>query len=249
MNAFSCSAALKASTMAGSLISGKQLHSSMVKLGFSSNVVIRNTLLNFYCRFKNIQEVNMAFKEIAQPDLISWNTMISFMEKANPTKALEFFAEMEVDKRINPNCFTFTSIAAACGNLGLLTSGEQLHATAFRRGFQENLPFNNSIIDMYAKCGKIGAGIRVFEKMGSRDIVSWTTMMMAYGSHGLAREAMELFKEMVATGEQLDGVVLLGLIMACSHAGLVDQGLEYFKFFLGLAPWRNKRFMGVWWIC
>ncbi|RWR76409.1 putative pentatricopeptide repeat-containing protein [Cinnamomum micranthum f. kanehirae] len=54
-------------------------------------------------------------------------------------------------------------------------------------------------------------------------------MVTGYGNHGYGREAVELFDEMVVSGITPDCVVFIGVLSACSHAGLVDEGLKYFN--------------------
>ncbi|GJX16982.1 putative pentatricopeptide repeat-containing protein [Tanacetum coccineum] len=60
-----------------------------------------------------------------------------------------------------PNCFTCSSIIAACANLSILTRGQQIHGGIFKRGHQQNLPLANSVIDMYAKSGSIQDSKRI----------------------------------------------------------------------------------------
>ncbi|KAL6334457.1 hypothetical protein AAG906_015650 [Vitis piasezkii] len=79
-----------------------------------------------------------------------------------------------------------------------------IHGRIIRRGLDGNLALSNVLIDMYSKCGNIADSHQVFGGMSRRDLVSWTTMMIGYGTHG-----------------------------ACSHAGLVDEGLRYFKLMVG----------------
>ncbi|KAL6348298.1 hypothetical protein AAG906_005596 [Vitis piasezkii] len=50
--------------------------------------------------------------------------------------------------------------------------------------------------DMYSKCGNIANSHQVFGGMSRRDLVSWTTMMIGYGTHGYGEEVVELFDKM-----------------------------------------------------
>ncbi|WKA06041.1 hypothetical protein VitviT2T_023968 [Vitis vinifera] len=90
---------------------------------------------------------------------------------------------------------------AACVTLAFLNCGQQIHGRIIRRGLDGNLALSNALIDMYSKCGNIANSHQVFGGMSRRDLVSWTTMMIGYGTH--------------------------------SHAGLVDEGLRYFKLMVG----------------
>ncbi|CAN1305811.1 Pentatricopeptide repeat-containing protein At4g02750 [Linum perenne] len=57
---------------------------------------------------------------------------------------------------------------------------------------------------MYAKCGKINTARKVFDTMKKRDVISWNSMIDAYGIHGL-------------------------VLSACGHSGLVDEGKHWFS--------------------
>lgn len=86
-----------------------------------------------------------------------------------------------------------------------------------------------ALLDMYAKCGAVDEAFGVFKCLPERDLVSWTSMITAYGSHGLAHEALELFAEMLRSNVKPDGVTFLAILSACGHAGLVDEGCYYFN--------------------
>ncbi|KAL0449843.1 UNVERIFIED_CONTAM: Pentatricopeptide repeat-containing protein [Sesamum latifolium] len=81
---------------------------------------------------------------------------------------------------------------------------------------------------MYMKCGSVEDGSRVFRNMIERDGVSFNAMIVGYAQNGQGTEALQLFKEMLDSGEKPDHVTMIGVLCACSHAGLVEEGLQYF---------------------
>lgn len=85
-----------------------------------------------------------------------------------------------------------------------------------------------ALLDMYAKCGAVHEALHVFKELPNKDHVSWTSMITAYGTHGQAVDALNLFKEMQQSNSKPDRVTFLAVMSACSHAGLVDEGLNYF---------------------
>ena len=86
---------------------------------------------------------------------------------------------------------------AACMTLAFWNCGQQIHGRIIRRGLDGNLALSNVLIDMYSKCGNIANSHQVFWGMSRRDLVSWTTMMIGYGTHGYGEEVVELFDKMV----------------------------------------------------
>ncbi|KAK9136642.1 hypothetical protein Sjap_007236 [Stephania japonica] len=229
LNDFTCSIAIRACASIGSYSMGRQIHGAAVKHGFESSTPVGNSLVDMYCRCSStsMSEAYRYFNQMLERDLITWNTMIAGFERSGSHESLHLFCEMGAEG-LSPNCFTFTSAAAACGNLAVLNCGQQVHGGIIQRGFATNVALANSLIDMYAKCGSVSDSWRIFNEMPERDLISWTSMMNAHGTHGHGREAIQLFNEMVVSGIKPDQVVFMGVLSACSHAGLIEDGLRYF---------------------
>ncbi|CDP15232.1 unnamed protein product [Coffea canephora] len=227
LNPYCISIAARACTSIGSYMHSKQIHAIVVKNGFESNTPVMNAIMDMYCRCGSLGEADVCFHVMTEKDLITWNTLIAGYEKSYPNKSLKIYSRMELEG-ISPNCFTFTSILAAVANLAVLSFGEQVHGLIVKRGLEGNLELDNALIDMYAKCGNIMDSRKTFDRMPSKNLVSWTSMMIGYGSHGYGKEAVDLFDEMVKSGIMPDRIVFMAVVGACSHAGLVEEGLRYF---------------------
>ncbi|XP_042490140.1 putative pentatricopeptide repeat-containing protein At1g56570 [Macadamia integrifolia] len=228
LNPYSCSIAIRACAATGSYSFGKQICALVFKYGFNSNLPIGNSIIDMYCWCHSLSEANQYFLEMFQKDLTTWNTLIAGFERSGSIGCLHIFSQM-VSQGLSPNCFTFTSLASACANMTVLSSGQQVHGGIIRRGFESNLALTNALLDMYAKCGNIADSFKIFSEMPQRDVVSWTSMMIGYGTHGYGKEAIGLFDQMVDSGIRPDAIVFMGVLSACSHAGLVCEGLKYFK--------------------
>ncbi|XP_061361439.1 putative pentatricopeptide repeat-containing protein At1g56570 [Gastrolobium bilobum] len=238
---FSFSIAVRACTSIGSDNLGKQVHAAVINHGFESNLPVMNSILDMYCRCRCASEAKQLFREMTQKDTITWNTLIAGFETLDSEESLCIFSRM-VSEGFGPNCFTFTSVVAACANLAVLYCGKQLHGGIVRRGLDNNMALSNALIDMYAKCGNVADSHKIFCEMSSTNLVSWTSMMIGYGSHGHGKEAVELFNEMVRLGIKPDKIVFMAVLSACSHAGLVDEGLRYFRLmtsYYNVAPDRD----------
>ncbi|KAF9591088.1 hypothetical protein IFM89_001432 [Coptis chinensis] len=229
LNSYTYSITIRACASIGSYTYGQQIHAAVGKHGFGSDPPVGNSLVDMYCRCGKVSEAYRYFHEMPERDLITWNTMISGFERSGSDGSLQLFSQLSSEV-LHPNCFTFTSVVASCANLAVLHCGRQIHAVIVRRGLDGNVALANAFIDMYAKCGSIADSRRIFDEMPSRDVISWTSIMNGYGSHGYADEAIRLFGEMVHCGVKPDQLVFMGLISACSHSGLVDDGLKYFHF-------------------
>jgi pentatricopeptide repeat protein len=87
----------------------------------------------------------------------------------------------------------------------------------------------SALVDMYAKCGNVKDSLKVFEKMFERNVFSWNAIIVGCAQHGRGIQALKLFGEMLEAGICPDSVTFIGVLSACSHAGLVDEGWHYFN--------------------
>lgn len=93
-----------------------------------------------------------------------------------------------------------------------------------------DMPLNNSIITMYARCGSITDAKAIFDEMRfQKNVISWNAMIGGYASHGFAEEALELFGLMRKSLVQPTYITFISVLSACAHAGLVDQAKTHFK--------------------
>ncbi|KAH0465397.1 hypothetical protein IEQ34_005500 [Dendrobium chrysotoxum] len=228
LNPFTLSITVRASAAVESLIFGRQIHAATVKIGHGSNLHVSNAITDMYSRCMSFPEARQYFSEMPQKDLITWNTMIAGLDRAGSLDSCRLLLNM-FSQSVQPNFFTFTTIISSCAKLSKLSFGQQIHCVVVHRGFGENQQIANALVDMYAKCGSIADSQKVFNKMCYRDLVSWSSMIIGYGVHGYGKEAVELFNEMVSYGIQPDSILFMGVINACSHAGMVEEGLKFFN--------------------
>ncbi|XP_047250144.1 pentatricopeptide repeat-containing protein At5g48910 [Capsicum annuum] len=85
-----------------------------------------------------------------------------------------------------------------------------------------------ALVDMYGKCGCIEFSYQLFQKMPKRDVVTWGVIISSFATHGQAKKCFQLFDEMIDSGVEPNGVIFVALLSACSHAGLIEKGCQYF---------------------
>ncbi|XP_065868761.1 putative pentatricopeptide repeat-containing protein At3g49142 [Euphorbia lathyris] len=186
----------------------------------------------------NVLYVTEMFHNLTDKCVIAWNVMIAvYVNNAMCKEAVDLYLEMEANG-IEPNEVSIASILPACGDLSALSLGRRIHEYANRMKLLPNLPLENALIDMYAKCGCLWDARAVFDQMQSRDVVTWTSMICAYGICGHGLEAVELFAKMQNSGLVPDSIAFVSLLAACSHAGLLDKGKYFFNLMstYGISP-------------
>ncbi|XVF66661.1 hypothetical protein PTKIN_Ptkin10aG0054700 [Pterospermum kingtungense] len=192
------------------------------------NMVISTAMISAYSRHGRVEDARLIFDQMVEKDLVSWSAMISgYAESDQPQEALRLFNELQV-LGIRPDQVTMLSVISACAHLGVLDKAKWIHVYADKNGFGGALPINNALTDMYAKCGSLERARGVFEKMTRRNVISWTSMINAFAIHGDADNALSYFHKMKESHIQPNGVTFVGVLYACSHAGLVEEGRRIF---------------------
>ncbi|KAK9154890.1 hypothetical protein Sjap_002370 [Stephania japonica] len=177
----------------------------------------------------NVSFVMEMFDKMHKKSLVSWNVMIAvYVNNSMPNKAVELFSQMETNG-IEPDAITLASVLPACGDLSALALGRQIHEYVVKKKLCPNLILENALVDMYAKCGCLQAAREVFDAMQSHDVVSWTSMISAYGMNGQGQDAMDLFCKMRDSGLIPDQIAFVSILSACSHSGLLEEGRYYFR--------------------
>ncbi|KAF5457838.1 hypothetical protein F2P56_021915 [Juglans regia] len=113
--------------------------------------------------------------------------------------------------------FTFGSVLTACGGLLALLEGKQIHAYIIRTDHEKNVFLGGALVDMYCKCKRINYVVAVFVRITSKNVVSWTAMLVSYGKNGYSEEAVRIFCNMQRKGIAPDDFTLGSVISSCAH--------------------------------
>ncbi|KAK4783136.1 hypothetical protein SAY86_007510 [Trapa natans] len=182
-----------------------------------------NTVIDAHMKSGDTARALLAFREAPDKNIISWTTMISgFVRNGQGEQALAYFVSM-VRTCTFPDYLSLGSVLLACSSLAAVGYGEMIHSCVISYGFQDYVYVGNGLVNMYAKCGDIERSRHAFDEIIRKDLVSWNTMLFGFGIHGQAIETFELFEEMVACGARPDKVTFIGLLMTCSHLGLLEK--------------------------
>ncbi|KAL8094328.1 pentatricopeptide repeat-containing protein At1g05750, chloroplastic [Apium graveolens] len=192
------------------------------------NKVSWNSMIDGYMRNGEFEEAVKVFDEMPDRDVISYTVMIDgFVKKGYFEQGLKWFQEMQMDG-VEPDYVTISCVLSACANLGALGLGLWIHRFVIKKVFRDNIRVNNSLIDMYARCGSIEFSRQIFNSMPKRSVVTWNSIIVGFALNGKPEEALEYFSLMRKDGFEPDGVSFTGALTACSHTGLVDEGIKLF---------------------
>nr|GMC54391.1 putative pentatricopeptide repeat-containing protein At5g52630 [Ipomoea batatas] len=238
-NEITLSNALRSCIVMWALGLGSQVHSLSIKLGYSSNPIIKNSLLYLYLKGGLVKEARKLFDGMETRSLVSWNAMIAGIAQLTDLaedvlsshgcgiEALNVFLRLN-QSGVKPDLFTFSSVLTVCSHLAAMEQGEQIHAQVIKSGFLSNVVVGTALLNMYGKCGSIDSASRSFVEMSTRTLVSWTSMIAAYAQNGCSKQALQLFEDMRFVGVKPNLVTFTAVLFACSHAGMVDEAFAYF---------------------
>lgn len=231
------------SSVCGTMLSlrlGAQVHSVGIKLGYASNLRVRNSIMYLYLKCGLFDEAQKLFDGMSHVNLVTWNAMIAghaqMMDLAKDdlsahnggTEALSIFSKLN-SSGMKPDLYTFSSILTICSRLVALEQGEQIHALTLKTGFLSDVVVGTALVNMYNKCGRIERASRVFVEMSTRTLISWTSMITGFANHSLSHQALQLFEDMLLAGVRPNQVTFVGALAACSNAGMVYEALGYFE--------------------
>lgn len=225
---YTFSSLFKACSRVKALQEGKQLHCFAVKIGVSDNMYVCPTLINMYTACGDIDAARKVFDKIEEPCVVAYNAIItSLARNSQPNEALALFRQLQ-ESGLKPTDVTMLVVLSSCALLGSLDLGRWMHEYVKKNGFDRYVKVNTALIDMYAKCGTLDDAVSVFRDMRKRDTQAWSAMIIAYATHGHGFHAISLLEEMKKERVQPDEITFLGILYACSHNGLVEEGFEYF---------------------
>lgn len=181
--------------------------------------------------FLSAGQVDLAreyFELMPQKDSVSWTAMIDGYLRLNRFKeVLILFRDMQ-DAKVEPDEFTMVSVLTACANLGALELGEWIKAYIDKNNIKNDVYIGNALIDMYFKCGNVEKAVEVFKVMLRRDKFTWTAMIVGFAVNGNGKEAVDMFCKMLSASIKPDRICYIGVLCACAHAGMVEEGRNFF---------------------
>eukprot|EP01018_Ginkgo_biloba_P033757 Gb_25328 [translate_table: standard] len=215
---------LQACAHLGALPEGKSIHGCIMRNGYDSDVVIGNSLVTMYAKCGSVDTARLLFGKMSERHVDSWNAMIAgYAQNGHANEALALYNQMQLTG-MTPNSLTMASALQACTHLGDLQQGKQIHDYMIQSGLELNVFVGNSLVAMYARCGRIRIARQLFDKLSERDAVSWNGMIVGYVQNGQANEALALFTQMPLTELKPNSVTMLGLLPACAHLTALRQG-------------------------
>nr|ADQ43213.1 pentatricopeptide repeat protein [Schrenkiella parvula] len=216
------SVALKACGQSSNISYGESLHAFAEKTSLLSSVFVGSALLDMYKRTGKIDKSCRVFSEMPFRNSVTWTTIITALVQAGRHKeGLMYFSQMS--KGLS-DTFTFAIALKACACLRQVKYGKEIHTHVIVKGFGAILWVANSLFTMYTECGKMQDGLRLFESMSERDVVSWTSLITAYSRIGQEEKAVNTFLHMRNSEVPSNEQTFASMFAACASLSRLVWG-------------------------
>ncbi|GAA0157283.1 hypothetical protein LIER_14586 [Lithospermum erythrorhizon] len=223
---------------------GKQIHAFVIRSNHIDNMFVGSAIVDMYSKCSSMVYAERVFSRMRNKNVVSWTAMlVGYGQNGYSQEAVTTFYEMQ-RSGIEPDEYTFGSVISSCSNLASLEEGTQCHGLVMVSGLAGFLVVSNALITLYGKCGNLDDAQRLFNEIKLRDQVSWTALLSGYAQFGKAKEAIYIFEEMLTIGQLPDAITFIGVLSACSRAGLVDEGRLYYNSMVekyGISPGRDHQ--------
>ncbi|XP_073308895.1 uncharacterized protein [Primulina huaijiensis] len=205
----------------------KEAHAVLEKSPLSG-VVSWTNIMKGYFDTGEVEDAMKVFELMTSRDTTVWNVAIFGLDENDRGEdGIKLFIKMKED-RLPLDEATHTSFLAICSNLPSLNLGKQIHTEAIKAGIDHFISTSNALITMYFRCGNVHSALLEFYSMACHDTISWNSVICGLAHHGQAENAIKIFEKMRLSTVKPNQITFVGVLSACSHAGLVEHGKFYF---------------------
>ncbi|KAK7368352.1 hypothetical protein VNO80_10377 [Phaseolus coccineus] len=213
------------SRLCTNLASLQKLHASLVVHGLSGELLLSTKLLSLYGSFGVLHRARALFDLLPSRDLYSFKVMIrTYFLNDHHSGVVSVYRLMRLSLHPTPHDdVLFSVVLKSCAE-----TRDLLQAALTHCHLTKSLPPDSflltSLVDAYAKCGQLPHARRAFDEIPHRDVVSWTSMIVAYVQNECAREGLTLFNRMQEAFVHGNEFTMGSVVSACTNLGWLHQG-------------------------
>ncbi|CAH8360482.1 unnamed protein product [Eruca vesicaria subsp. sativa] len=207
---------------------GRALHAHVLKFLDKQDRFVEAGLVGFYANCGKLRAARSLFDRITEPDLATWNTLLAAYAEIDHDECLKLFLKMQMSSHVTVNEVSLVAWIKSCASSGDLCGGVWGHVYLLKTNLSLNQFIGTSLIDLYSKCGCVSFARKVFDEMRVRDTLCYNAMIRGLAVHGFIQEALGVYKNLISEGLTPDDATFVVTISACSHSGLVEEGVRIF---------------------
>ena len=209
----------------GTVADVRRVHGVAVRSPDGPGIFLANNLITSYARFHEISDARKVFDEMPERTVVSWTAMMNGYQKSgNYSEVVRLFLDMMASGE-RGNSLSFVCLLKSCGEQSNAKLGRQVHCCVVKGGWS-NVILDSAVAHFYAQCGDVASASMMFDKMTSRDVISWTTMITAYVQHGRGDKALQMFPAMISEGFHPNEFTVCSILKACAEEKALRCGKQ-----------------------
>ncbi|KAJ1259885.1 hypothetical protein BS78_10G190100 [Paspalum vaginatum] len=216
---------------------GREAHAQVVTRGLCGNVIVESSTLDMYAKCGVMVDARNVFDRMKVRNAVSWCALLGgYCQSGEHEKVLSLFRLMDI---VDNDWYCLGTLLRSCAGLSAVKLGKEIHCRFMRMRGCRDVIVESALVDLYAKCGAVEYAYSVFERSSVRNMITWNAMICGFAQNGHGKRAISLFNEMVREGVKPDYISFIGVLFACCHTGMVEEGKNYFKSMsknYGIAP-------------
>lgn len=172
------------------------------------------------------------FGEMPECDVISWNTVISGLNRSGfPRKSIYFYKSM-VSQGITENSSTFSSVLSICNNAGFYRNGFEIHGRVIVLGLDMSIYIVSALVDLYMKVGLVEFALKLFYDLPERNLALWNVVLRGICDLGWSKELLRFYSDMKLADVEPNGLSFCYLLRGCVSGRLLLEGRQLHCFVL-----------------
>ncbi|KAH7284086.1 hypothetical protein KP509_34G039000 [Ceratopteris richardii] len=207
-------------------VKGEEIYSKILESEYNTHSFLGCHLIRMFTVFRDLEKANEVFYGLEEPNVYAWSAIIAAHASLGCSEhAIAMYSVMK-SSGFEPDGHVFVAVLQACASLKSLSDGILIHDDIVEAGISSSVHVNNTLIDMYVKCGSFGDASVLFNKMPERDIVTWNAMIGGFSGTGDVQGAFYIFRSMSQEKFQPDPVSCICCLSACSNSAAGERGKE-----------------------
>ncbi|KAK6942319.1 Pentatricopeptide repeat [Dillenia turbinata] len=192
-------------------------------LGFDYHDHVVTGLISLYSKCGNIHTASLLFRQIEQPDLISWNAMISgYSCNSEIDSSVRLFRDLLVSGE-NVNSSTIVGLIPVFYPFNHLHLTCSINSFSIKSGITSNSLVSTALTTVYCRLNEMGYAEQVFGTH-EKSLASWNAMISGYSQNGYTEKAVTLFKKMQEYEVRPNSVTISSILSACAQLEALSLG-------------------------
>ncbi|KAH7278690.1 hypothetical protein KP509_38G052600 [Ceratopteris richardii] len=216
---------LRKSSDQRNIIGCRILHHYIVAFGYLYDVYLPNYLIRGYGSCCCLPDACHIFDSLGAPDAFSWSAIISAYAKHGSHEQVFSLYSAMLRSEVQPDGHVYTAVLNACKSRPHLAQGRTIHEHICRSSYRSDVYINNTLINMYARCGNLNEAQQVFHELIHKDIVTWNTLLTGYAHHRAWWDILLLFNKLCQGNVQPNQVTFVCVLKACASLHNLQLGM------------------------